>query len=192
LSKSDVKERLLAAGLSLFFRRGFNATGVKDIVDSAAVPKGSFYAYFPSKDALGVAALERYWTSAGRRRAMLSDTELTPKQRLRAHFRLLSEGVAAHNFENGCLIGNFAAELSSQSPGIRAQLAEVLAAWTDEIAACVAEAGAAGELAVDLDPRTIASFLLTAWEGAVLRAKTDQSRAPFDHFEAVVFEALFA
>ncbi|MGH3642728.1 MAG: TetR/AcrR family transcriptional regulator, partial [Mycobacterium sp.] len=57
----DVRRRLLASGLALVHGRGFAASGVKDITDSAGVPKGSFYAYFSSKEAFAAAILEHYW-----------------------------------------------------------------------------------------------------------------------------------
>ena len=54
-SNPEVRRRLLAAGLDLVHARGFAASGVKDITDAAGVPKGSFYAYFPSKEAFAAA-----------------------------------------------------------------------------------------------------------------------------------------
>ena len=57
----EVRNRLLAAGLDLVHTRGFTASGVKDITDAAGVPKGSFYAYFASKEAFAAAILEHYW-----------------------------------------------------------------------------------------------------------------------------------
>ena len=57
----EVRRRLLAAGLDLVHAHGFAASGVKDITDAAGVPKGSFYAYFPSKEAFAAAILEHYW-----------------------------------------------------------------------------------------------------------------------------------
>ena len=61
-SNPEVRRRLLEAGLNLVHARGFAASGVKDITDAAGVPKGSFYAYFPSKEALAEAILEHYWS----------------------------------------------------------------------------------------------------------------------------------
>ncbi|NUK35371.1 helix-turn-helix transcriptional regulator [Streptomyces lunaelactis] len=37
-----VRENLLDAGLTLFHARGFNAVGIKEVTDTAGVPKGSF------------------------------------------------------------------------------------------------------------------------------------------------------
>lgn len=53
-------ERLLEAGVALFAEMGYHGTGVKDIVERAGVPKGSFYSYFDSKEAFGAAILRHY------------------------------------------------------------------------------------------------------------------------------------
>ncbi|WP_131833258.1 TetR/AcrR family transcriptional regulator, partial [Mycobacteroides abscessus] len=55
----DIRRRLLASGLELFYARGVNATGVKEIADRAHVPKAAFYTYYESKEAFVVAVLER-------------------------------------------------------------------------------------------------------------------------------------
>ena len=57
-----VRENLLSAGLALFHAQGFNAVGIKEITDTAGVPKGSFYSYYGSKNAFAAAVLGRYWT----------------------------------------------------------------------------------------------------------------------------------
>lgn len=44
---SDTKERLVNAGAKLFWRQGYVATGVKQIVTTASAPFGSMYHFFP-------------------------------------------------------------------------------------------------------------------------------------------------
>ncbi|MEA3087540.1 MAG: TetR/AcrR family transcriptional regulator, transcriptional repressor for nem operon, partial [Paraburkholderia sp.] len=56
----DFREKLLEAGVALFAETGYHGTGVKDIVERAGVPKGSFYNYFESKEAFGAAILDHY------------------------------------------------------------------------------------------------------------------------------------
>ncbi len=53
--KTDIPQRLTQAGRDLFSRQGYNATGIQQITDQAGVPKGSFYHYFASKEAFGLA-----------------------------------------------------------------------------------------------------------------------------------------
>ena len=188
--KTNVRERLLTAAFETLHRNGFNATGVQDITDAAGVPKGSFYNHFESKDALGVEVVAHYVAKGAERRQALVDGPGAPLARLKAYFKSLNLLGPASGFSRGCLLGNFSAELTNQSPDIRQTLADALADWTKDIARVVAEAQAAGDLSRDLPAATLAAFLLNAWEGAVLRSRVDRSAAPLDAFMKVAFNKI--
>ncbi|WP_422034827.1 TetR family transcriptional regulator C-terminal domain-containing protein [Reyranella sp.] len=188
--KTNVRERLLAAALETLHKNGFNATGVQDITDAAKVPKGSFYNHFDSKDALGVEVVGHYVAKGAERRQALVDGPGAPLGRLKAYFKSLNQLGPASGFSRGCLLGNFSAELASQSPDIRQALAGALADWTKDIARVVAEAQQAGDIGRDLPAATLAAFLLNAWEGAVLRSRVDKSAAPLDAFMSVAFNKI--
>jgi len=188
--KTDVRERLLTSALDALHKNGFNATGVQDITDAAKVPKGSFYNHFDSKDALGVEVVGHYVAKGAERRQALVDGPGAPLARLKAYFKALNQLGPASGFSRGCLLGNFSAELASQSPDIRQALAGALADWTKDIARVVAEAQQAGDIGRDLPAATLAAFLLNAWEGAVLRSRVDKSAAPLDAFMSVAFNKI--
>jgi len=187
MARANVREQLLSAGLDTLRRRGFNATSVEDITQAAGVPKGSFYNHFNSKEALGAQAVLKYREESESWKALraLRDTKAPPLTRLRKHFESLCE--CAPESWAGCLLGNFAGELSDQSPLIREQVASAFAAWSDQIALVIAEAQRAGTVAKDLPPKTLAAFVINAWEGAALRVRVDKDRAPFHLFLKVVF-----
>jgi TetR/AcrR family transcriptional repressor of nem operon len=191
MPRPSVREQLIEAGLQTLHLHGFNGCGVQDITDAAGVPKGSFYNHFESKEDLALQALERFWQNGAGRRALLSDTNLDPVERLRRYFRALSDVAIRQDFQRGCLIGNFSTELSVQSKEIRDRLAEIYAAWSRSIESCVREAEKAGRVRPRLPAATIAAFLLNAWEGAVLRSKVEQDKSPFEQFERVVFASIF-
>ena len=50
---SPTRERLIAEGLKSLVLRGFDGIGLNAILDSAGVPKGSFYYFFKSKEEFG-------------------------------------------------------------------------------------------------------------------------------------------
>jgi TetR/AcrR family transcriptional repressor of nem operon len=191
MARPSVREQLIEAGLETLHLHGFNGSGVQDITDAAGVPKGSFYNHFESKEDLALQALDRYWQNGAARRTPLSDTSLDPVERLRRHFRGLSELAIRQNFQKGCMIGNFSTELSAQSKEVRDRLAGIYAAWSRSIESCVREAEKAGRVQPRLPAATIATFLLNAWEGAVLRSKVEQDKSPFDQFDRVVFASIF-
>ena len=112
-------------------------------------------------------------------------------ERLRRYFRALSDAVVHHDFQRGCLIGNFSTELSAESKEIRGRLAEIYAAWSRSIESCVREAEKADRVQPRLPAAVVATFLVNAWEGAVLRSKVEQDKSPLDQFERVVFASIF-
>jgi TetR/AcrR family transcriptional repressor of nem operon len=190
-SSHDVRERLLEAGVRIFSKSGFNGCSVQDITESAGVPKGSFYNHFDSKEALGAAALDHYWSDgACDRLLVLERPGLPPRERLRAYFEQASADVAEMGFTCGCLIGNMAAELSDHSPVISAQLSAIFAGWSRRVAACIREAQEAGEVCKDADPDMVATFVLNAWEGAVLRSRIEKGDRPLRQFIETLFTQL--
>lgn len=191
MAKASVRERLVEAGLETVHRRGFNGCGVQEITDKAGVPKGSFYNHFESKEALGAAVVERYWQQrAGSVLRLLEEAEVRPRERLRRYFAAMAANMVKRSYTGGCLIGNLGTELSDQSELVRGGLATVFAGWTEAVEACIREGQREGELRADCDAAVLASFLINAWEGAVLRAKVAKNRAPFEEFNQIVFGKL--
>jgi TetR/AcrR family transcriptional repressor of nem operon len=190
MARPDVREKLLAAGLEALHKRGFNATGVQDITDAAKVPKGSFYNHFESKDALGVEVVGRWSAGMAERRKTLVEGSGKPLQRLRTYFKALNDIGPATGFSSGCLMGNFSAELSTQSPAIRAALATGFDGWTRDVARVVAEAQKAGDVSKGMSAQALAGFVIDAWEGAVLRSRVEKSAAALDAFLSVTFNKI--
>jgi AcrR family transcriptional regulator len=50
--KEETRRRIFKAAVTLFRQRGFGATTVDDITERADVAKGTFFNYFPRKDAV--------------------------------------------------------------------------------------------------------------------------------------------
>ncbi len=187
MRQTGTRGHLLSTGLAVLHARGFHASGVQDITEAAKVPKGSFYTHFDSKEQFGAEVLGRYWEQrASRATAILGDESRPPLERLKAYF----VGKVAARSGNGCLIGNFSAELAGDSRLVRDRLSSVFAAWTSLLAGCIREAQAAGQVRSGLDPDTIAAFLIDAFEGAVLRAKVDRDPAALERFNAIAFSLI--
>ncbi|OMC21461.1 TetR/AcrR family transcriptional regulator [Mycobacterium colombiense] len=187
----DVPRRLLAAGLDLVHARGFAASGVKDITDAAGVPKGSFYAYFPSKEAFAAAILEHYWADIEARLVPILGADGPARERITRFFHALADEHETGNFLLGCLVGNLSLELGGSSDAVRAELVRILDRWDTAIAECVRSGqSGSGEIRADLDAEQLAAQLIEAWEGAALRGKVTRSRGPYDRFEAVTIPAL--
>lgn len=186
----DVRRRLLEAGLELVHARGFAASGVKDITDAAGVPKGSFYAYFPSKEAFAAAILDHYWSDIETRLLPLLDGGGPARRRIARFFHALADDHESGEFSLGCLVGNLSLELAGCSEPVRAELARILGHWDTALTACVCSGQGGGDIRADLDAGELASLLIESWEGAALRGKVTRSRAPYERFETITMPAL--
>jgi TetR/AcrR family transcriptional regulator, transcriptional repressor for nem operon len=188
MGKETTRDTLLEVGRQIFVERGFNNTGIDAILTAAGVPKGSFYYYFPSKEAFALEVLNRF--AAGHEADLdriLKDRSVPPLERMRCLMEATAKRLEPQQCRNGCLVGNFCQELADQNEAFRERLDEILRGWGGCYAACLKEAQAAGDLSADLDPNELADFLLNSWQGAVLRAKTSRSTAPLQTFLNLIF-----
>lgn len=191
MSRGKSRDKLVEAGLELFGQQGYAATGVQDIADAAGVPKGSFYNYFDSKEDFAVAVLDRYRQGAVEHFASLVSLDnASPLARLEALLVGMEQQLAASDFAGGCLAGRLAQELAGEKPALREPLCEVFSAMQERLVDCLRAAQQAGELAADEDSELLASFLVNAWQGAMLRAKAAGSVEPLAAVRKVVFTRL--
>jgi TetR/AcrR family transcriptional repressor of nem operon len=182
------REEIVRIGSDIIGQSGFNATGIETILKRAKVPKGSFYYYFSSKDDFGLAVIERHAKNyAETLTRLLKDESRSPIDRIRNVFEESLQDAETHQCKKGCLIGTLGQELAGQSEKFRKRIEEVFQSWQGQIAECLEEAKKSGRLPKDADSKQLAEFLLTGWEGAILRAKVMKSPRPMREFIDIVF-----
>ncbi|MCK2221817.1 TetR/AcrR family transcriptional regulator [Actinomadura sp. ATCC 31491] len=171
---SDAREKILAAARSLIELRGYSALGVAEICKAAGVPKGSFYYFFESKEALALAVIDEHWAAQERAWRQVLAEEVEPLHRLRRLFEVTQAaqlaGQQSCGTVSGCLFGNLTLELSNQTESIRARLQEIFEAQAGLIEAVIGEARARGDVTV-ADAREAARSVVAQLEGQVLFAK---------------------
>ncbi len=125
---SDAGEKILAAGRSLFEARGYSALGVAEICKAAGVPKGSFYYFYASKEALALAVVDEHWADQRREWTRIlagGGDGAQPLDRLRQLFEETEAGQHAaqqgRGTVPGCLFGNLSLEMSNQTEAVRAR-----------------------------------------------------------------------
>lgn len=192
MSKRELKkDHLLEAGLQVMAVRGYNGTSIKDIVDAAEVPKGSFYTYFKSKEDFAVEALEKVTDERIRlNRHRLSDRAIPPLVRLTRFFKDNVGGGCESELNGGCFIGNMCQEMSESSEAIRLKVRQMLRNSTHAIEDVLEEARQDGSLKSPLSSPVLAEFLFNAWEGTLMRMKASKCRTPMDAFLALLPEIL--
>lgn len=189
--QSDTREMLLRAGVEVLTEKGFCATGIDEILRRVAIPKGSFYHYFDSKEAFGAELIGRYGAYFARKlQRHLGDESHSPLERLGAFVADAQSGMARYAYTRGCLIGNLGQEMGALPASFGDRLSAVFTDWQDRVAHCLLAAQAAGEISPEIDCEQQAVFFWIGWEGAVLRAKLERQPAALKIFSDVFFAGL--
>ena len=171
---SDARSKILASAQSLIELHGYSALGVAEICKAAGVPKGSFYYFFESKEALALAVIDEEWEEQRREwsRALHGDAE--PLQRLRQLFEATEAGLRVGQSScgtvSGCMFGNLTLELSNQAEAVRERLQQIFDAQVEMVEEVIAEAARRGDVSVR-DTRESARSVVAHLEGQVLFAK---------------------
>jgi TetR/AcrR family transcriptional repressor of nem operon len=189
--KSQTRKTILTQGARLVYKKGFNHTGIGEILKAANVPKGSFYHYFASKEDFGLALIDHMaaW-AASVGDAALNDPDASPLTRLHKYFQAYADRLEQNNFHGGCPVGNLCQEMSDQNERFRQRLESILEQMREKIGQCLTEARQSGEVSQDLDIDTTARFIVSAWQGTLLQAKAMKSAAPLSAFWQMVFDRL--
>jgi TetR/AcrR family transcriptional repressor of nem operon len=192
MARASLRDSILDAGLKVMVRKGYAGAGVRDIVAEAPAPQGSFTNHFRSKEEFAREVLDLYFARLKRLVAeALDDGGLSPRERLRRYLDIITRRLAGDEFSQGCLIGDFSLEAVAQSEMLRARLGEIFAEWRAPFAACIAEGQAMGEIDGAFAPEELAEFLLSSWEGAILRMKVERNGEPLERFKRIAFATTF-
>jgi TetR/AcrR family transcriptional repressor of nem operon len=188
MTSNDTRNHIINTGADLIVQKGFGATGINAVLTTAGVPKGSFYHYFSSKNDFGLAVIDTFAQEYDTKLDLiLNDHTRSGVDRLRAYFDTGLETMTSCEFTRGCLIGNLGQELAGQNETFRRRLDTVFQGWEKRFERCIEEARQAGDIDDSINPADVASFLLSGWEGAILRAKVLKSTEPMELFVRVFF-----
>lgn len=170
--------------MDLFTFQGYAATGLAQIARKAKVLPGSLYYFFPTKEDLLHATLQR-------RHELLQSAVLDPlwlgvADPIERVFALLAgyrQMLTMTDFQHGCPIGNLVIEVGNSHPDARRLLVRNFDNWLDAVEGCYREA--LPRLPHGQDPRQLAVYTLVTMEGAVMLARAYRN---FEAYDAAVVQ----
>jgi TetR/AcrR family transcriptional repressor of nem operon len=171
---ADTRERIVEAARFLFWEKGYAATGLAELLARAGANSGSFYHFFESKDSVLRTVLETY-------RELLDplvirptfDAHAQPIDRIFALLDGYRQRLVSTDCQYGCPIGRLALELDPENVPAHKLIAENFTAWRSAVESCVREAGIP-------NPGSVAAFVLSVMEGAVMQSRAYRSVEPYD------------
>lgn len=173
---NDTRQHILAIGYDLIVTRGFTSVGLSELLKTAAVPKGSFYHYFKSKEQFGEALIEAYFERYFNKLSELfTNADYNGYQRLMSYFEEL---VAVEDHvcnANRCLLVKLSAEVSGLSEPMRIALRHGADRTIKAIAECI-DVGIKDGSINKGDSALLARQLYYLWNGASLLNKLYQDQ----------------
>ena len=176
---STTRDKLLMAAMELFTTRGYEATSVADILARARVNSGSLYYFFDSKEDLLLAGLDYFKTLLFPIVMQPNfENEPDPIERIFAVLAWYRRNLVLCRLDYECPMGKLALEVGRHLEAARKKIAMNFAAWREHIRQCLDDAR--DRLPADLDRATLATFVLTVMEGALMQARTQRDLSLYD------------
>jgi AcrR family transcriptional regulator len=178
-TKQRVRDRIVATACDLFYRQGYRATGINQVIAESGVAKASFYDHFPSKADL----LEAYAAATAERELDDLRTEVmalpTARERFFGPLRVLPPWFESSGYR-GCPFQNVVAEAVAEAPAVqtivRGHRENVRGFLRELIENLKAEAPDS----VQVDTDTLADVYLLLFEGAIAVAASYREAWPVE------------
>ena len=187
-TRENTKYLLIETGIDIMVEKGYNATGLSEVLSAAGVPKGSFYYYFQSKEDFGLNIInyfdERYVSQLDQ---ILNDKSMTPLDRMYKYVADTITKAQERHCSRGCLLANLSQEMADQNELFRSRLSEIMTKRSEKFARCLQEAKDVGQVPADVCVNMCAEFFLCAFEGALMRSKTMQDPKPLQMVQEAFF-----
>lgn len=189
--KRDTKTLLFEKGAELIYLKGYNSTGLQEILQAAGVPKGSFYFHFKSKEDYVLQLMDYFgdfmfaWLDK-----TLNEPDKSPLTRLRTFFQEFLAYYKGNGYKGGCPIGNLSQEMGDINDTIASKAETLLGGMKIRFIKTLLEAQHQDEISSSIDVETTADFIINSWQGAVTRTKILRSDAAMLLFEKTIFDNL--
>ncbi|MEH6559377.1 MAG: TetR/AcrR family transcriptional regulator [Oceanicoccus sp.] len=165
------------AAMLLFWRQGYTATSLAQLLESMHIGRSSFYAAFGDKRSLFIEALSLF---SARTNSIFDDVraEEDPMMAINQFFEKTLFDVPERRMRRGCMMVNTVLELDQVDQGLSELAGEKLAEIETKFENCFRVAALCGNLSTQQDPRKLAQFMMTINQGlrVASRKKTDKKQ----------------
>lgn len=175
---TDTRQQLLDTGRRMMVTKGFTGVGLNEILQTAGVPKGSFYHYFKSKEQYGQAMLEEYFQNyLADMDQRFAATETNAREQLMGYWKQWLSNYCEPCDEQTCLAVKLSAEVADLSEAMRLTLRDGTQHVIERLTSCIERGQHDGSLPQSNAQQT-ATALYQIWLGASLLSKLHRNNQP--------------
>ena len=182
------RQEVLEKAVDVFWKKGYKACSVSDVVEATGLNTASMYKEFGDKDRLFEEALEHY------RDHVLSPRSETLKKQpniegIEAFLQSVVDGASSRGYR-GCLIMNHLSQKNSISPKAARILSDFCAETEGLLEVAFRNAQDSGDISGDKDPAVLASFVMCCVHGLVLYGRHANKKSSIPKLRDVILHAV--
>ncbi len=175
----SARQRLLEAAFKEIHMHGFQGMRVDAVLEKTGLTKGAFYHHFTSKQALGIAVVDELihgkitdiWLNT------LNNSD-DPILAIQEAFEKSAECYGMEMLKLGCPLNNLAQEMSPINEEFRIHINNIFHQWHEALVGALKRGMQAGNIIEEIDPVSVATFILACVEGSIGLAKNERDLAP--------------
>lgn len=183
-------DHALDQAVKVFSERGYHGTSISDLTAATGLAQGSLYKAFADKQAIFLAAFDRYRTLRSAQLQQAVGSHGTGRERLRRLLVFYADAAHGPQGRQGCLVVASLAALSSFPPDVAQHLQDALARNETLVAELVRQGQADGSVSAQVDAAASARMLLCLAQGMRVVGKAGRSRAAMQSVVDVALQAL--
>ena len=189
----DTKQRIIEAGAQIIHHKGYNHTGIQEVLTAAGVPKGSFYFYFKSKEDFGLTVID-YFNDLYKQMLypIVEMKDLSPLKRIEKIFDYFIDFFKEIKYTRGCPIGNLSQEMGDLSDAFSDKLSVSVELISEMYKNLLDEAKKTNLISHGIDSQKTAEFIVSSWHGSLVKMKIVKSIAPLELHKQFIFNILHA
>lgn len=186
-SKDFDETEVLRKAITIFWKNGYNATSLHDLIDGLGIARSSIYHAFGDKHNLYIKALEQYQQDGTCRMLTILDTAATVKEGVKMLLDAVVANAVAKGKPKGCFKVNAEVEVAAHDKPTNKLVCEDNRIIEDAVCAFIKKGQQKGEVDTAKDARALARFLCTTVTGMQVYAKVTGDK---QFFEDIVATAL--
>jgi len=170
------RQKIVVKAARLFNQHGFEGGSMSALMEATGLEKGGIYRHFSSKEELAAEAFDHAWHSAFATR--MQDLESVPNtvDRLKRFVENFVERRPA--VPGGCPLLNTAIDSDDGNPVLRERALNALHSWRSRLASIVISRIQKKEIRRDIDPKRLATVIISSLEGALMMSRLEKDRDP--------------
>lgn len=166
IKSEHTKQLIIDEAFKLFYKNGFKATSIPQIMKAASLTKGAFYHHYKNKEELGLKVID------AKIQKRVVETMIEPLQQdgdalslIEATFKNRIKSFPEFDKQHGCPLNNFINEIGDYEVNYQTAMRKVIDKWKEALVATIERGIKDKTIDPSISSASVAIYLISAFEG---------------------------